>query len=150
MKLDFQKKIAGKLFKASPKRVVLVEDALEEINDAVTREDIRSLINKGAIYLKQKKGVSRARANKIRRQKIKGKRKNPGSRKGSKKVRTQARRMRINASRRKREFIKNLRAKNKITAKEYRKLYNMIKGGFFRSTRHLKLYVSENVLRREE
>lgn len=149
MKLDFQKRIAADILKASPKRVVLVDDALEEIGEAVTKEDIRSLIKKGAITLKPKRGVSRARANKIRKQKAKGKRKNKGSRKGKKNARTNAKQLRINSTRKQKEFIKRLRQSKKISSKEYRKLYLMIKGGFFRNLRHLKLYVFENVIRRE-
>jgi hypothetical protein len=43
-----------------------------------------------------------------------------------------------------REFIKLLLSKNIITRQAYRGLYLKSKGGYFRSKRHIKLYLEEH------
>ena len=42
-----------------------------------------------------------------------------------------------------RAFIKELREKGLITAKDYRTLYRKSKGGYFRNKRHIKLFLTE-------
>ena len=82
MKLDTQKRIAAKVLKISKKRVKLDPLRAEDLKEAITKTDIRGLIGDNAIKKKQKKGVSRARANKILKQKSKGQQKGAGSTKG--------------------------------------------------------------------
>ena len=80
------KRLAAKIMKCSKKRVKLDTEKLPEIKEAITKHDVKLLLGKKTIKVKQKKGVSRARANKILSQKKKGNRKNAGSRKGSAKT----------------------------------------------------------------
>lgn len=143
MKLNFQKKLAGKVMKVSKKRVVVNDSSSEEIKDAITKADVRGLIKSGIITIKQKKGSSRVRANKIRKQKRKSNQKGPGSRKGTKNARLSKREQRINITRKQREFLKYLKEKDKISNDSFKRLYSLVKGGFFRSLRHLKLYVTD-------
>src|SRR3989344_3795937 len=71
------------------------------------------------------------------------KQKGPGSRKGKKTARTHSKRRWINKIRLQRGYIKSLRDSQKIISADYHELYMKSKGGFFRSLRHLKLYVEE-------
>jgi len=52
----------------------------------------------------------------------------------------------MNQIRKQRKFVKELRDKKLINTKVYRQIYNKIKGGFFRSKNHIKLYLTENRL----
>lgn len=146
MKLNTQKKLAGKVSKASPKRVKLDPTRYEEIKESITKADIRSMIKDGAIKVIQKKGISRVRANKIKVQKSKGRRKGPGKMKGKKTARAPKKITWMNKIRLQRKLLRALKDGGKIDTEIYRQLYLKSKGGFFRSKRHLKLYLEDNKL----
>ena len=141
--LSMQRRLASDLLKAGENRVVFNVEMLDEIKEAITREDIKSLISKGAISAKKKKGVSRARAKILHEQRKKGRRKGVGKRKGAQKARTPKKRAWINKIRPQREFLVVLKEKKRVNNTQYRKLYRLAKAGYFRSKRHLKLYTSK-------
>ena len=49
-----------------------------------------------------------------------------------------------------RDLLKTLREEKVIDAKTYRSLYRKSKGGFFRSRRHVKLYIEEHDLAKKK
>ena len=149
MKLRLQKTLASKIFKGSSKRVKFEPEVLDEIKEGLTKDDVRGMISRGLITLKKKKGISRVRANKKAKQRAKGLRKGPGKRKGTKNARTPDKKIWIIKIRLQRMFLKELYDKQYLTAKVYRNLYNKAKGGFFRSKRHIKLYIEDNNLTQE-
>lgn len=146
MELKLQKRLAADVFGCSKKRVWLDEDHPDEIKEAITKADIRSLINKGIIQIKPAKVTSRGRARHKRSQKRKGRRKGHGSRKGTHTARLSRKDTWKNAIRAQRDLIKYLVGKGIITRKTYRMLYLKSKGGFFRSRRHIKLFIEERGL----
>jgi len=146
MKLNIQKRLASQTLKCSEKRIVFDTDRLDEIKEAITKADIRALVKKDAIRRKPMKSISRGRARKIRIQKIKGRQKGHGSRKGRKTARTPKKRAWINKIRTQKKLLKLLGDKEIISKRTYRTLYLKSKGGFFRSRRHIKLYIKEQNL----
>ncbi len=60
--LSNQRRIASNVLKIGINRIWLDPEEKEGIADATTRNDIRDLLESGAIQAKPKKGVSRARA----------------------------------------------------------------------------------------
>lgn len=146
MRLNIQKRLASQILKCSEKRIVFDTDRLDEIKEAITKADIRALIKKEAIRRKPIKSISRGRARKIRVQKIKGRQKGHGSRKGKKRARTPKKRAWISKIRAQKKLLKFLKNKGIINKKNYRVLYLKSKGGFFRSRRHIKLYIKEQNL----
>jgi len=146
MKLKTQKRIAADVLKSGLGRIKFDNTRLNEIKEAITKSDIRRLIGMGAISLKQKHGISSFRANKIRLQKRKGKRKGPGSRKGTRHARLGRKRRWIQKVRVQRKFLRMLKEKKLISTKTHLEIYKMIKGNVFRSKRHMKLYLGENKL----
>jgi len=142
--MNVQKKLAGKILKCSPKRIKLDSSRGSEIKEAITRHDVKLLIGKKAIVAKQKKGVSRVRANKILKQKKKGLRKSHGSRKGTSNARLNTKRTWILKIRKQRGLLKRLYDSKIIDTKTYRDLYRKSKGNFFRSVRHIKIYLEEH------
>ncbi len=145
-----QKKIAAKIMKCSPKRIKLDPTRLDEIKEAITKHDVKLLLGKKAIKTKQKKGVSRARANKILKQKRKGLRKGHGSRKGTANAREKTKKTWINKIRKQRSLLKRLYENKKINTKIYREMYKKSKGNFFRSVRHIKVYLEEQGILKNE
>ncbi|MDD5087049.1 MAG: 50S ribosomal protein L19e [Candidatus Nanoarchaeia archaeon] len=146
MELKTQKRLAADLLKCSAKRIVFDNERLDEIKEAITKRDINNLIRDKAINKKQSKGVSRARANKIKKQKSKGRMKGPGSRKGEHTARLPGKKKWINKVRLQREVIKELKDKKRITNDVHKMLYRKVGGGFFRSKSHLNIYIKENEL----
>ena len=149
MKLKTQKRLAADLLKCSKKRVSFDTERLDEIKESITKRDIVGLIKDKAIKKKQAKGISRVRANKIKTQKAKGRRKGPGSKKGKHGARLPRKQAWMNKVRLQRKFIKELKDKEIITSKSYQMLYSKTSGGFFRSRKHIKLYIKENELIKE-
>lgn len=144
--MNTQKRLASKLLKASPKRIKFDNQRLEDIKEAITKTDIRQLIDEKAIRKQNKKGVSRSRANKILSQKSKGKRKGAGSNKGKRTARLPKKEAWMNKIRSQRELIKELKDNGRISQATYRDLYRKSKGGYFRSKRHIKLFLEDHNL----
>lgn len=149
MRFTVQKRLAAQILGCSEKRIRFDQEALSEVKEAITKGDIRSMINGGLIVEKQKKGVSRFNARKIKVQKSKGRRKGSGSRKGKSTARSKPKQAWMNKVRSQRRLVKNMKERNLLDVKAYRELYLKIKGGFFRNQRHVKLYIEEkNLLRK--
>ena len=146
MKLNNQKRIAASLLKTSKKNVWLDPTKFEEIKEAITKTDIRALIADKVIKGKPKRGISISRIRKNIIQKRKGRRKGTGSRKGKRTARLPKKKRWMAAIRLQRAFIKELKDKKIITPTTYHTLYLKTKGGFFRSKRHIKLYIKEHNL----
>ncbi|MBN1923921.1 MAG: 50S ribosomal protein L19e [Nanoarchaeota archaeon] len=137
-----QKELIARTAKVGKSRVKLNPEKSDDIKEAITRADLRSVIGT-SIIIKNKKGVSRARARVRKEQQKKGRRKGPGSKKGAKYSRISKKQLWMNRVRVQRRFLSELKEKEKIDSKQYRSLYRMITGGFFRSKNHLKLYISK-------
>ena len=150
MKLKLQKRLAADIQGCSEKRILFDKARLEDIKEAITKLDIRSLISDGAIKEKPVKGVSRVRARKTALQKRKGKRKGAGSKKGKSTARLTKKEAWIRKIRIQRKFLKELRDKGLVNKNSYHSLYSKSKGGFFRNKRHIKLYIEERGLIKNE
>ena len=146
MDLKAQKTIASRVLKCSPKKVVFDAEQLETIKEALTRADVKDLINSKVISLKRSNELSRSRARKIKQQKVKGLRKGVGSRKGTPNARLPKKLVWMNNVRTQRDLIKQLRENNRISVSTYRDLYGKVKGNFFRTRRHVKTYLEDNEL----
>jgi large subunit ribosomal protein L19e len=146
MELKIQRRLASSIMKCSPKRVKFSVDKLKEIKEAITRGDIRGLIIDKLIVKQAIVGTSNTNSNKIKIQKRKGRQRGHGSRKGTAKARLNKKEAWIGRIRRQREFIKVLKEKELVPQNVAKALYRKSKGGFFRSKRHIQLYLSENNL----
>src|SRR3989344_1316475 len=141
-----KKKLAAKILNVSPKKVVFSEDALEDIQKAITRSDMRGLIAVGKVSKARVNQHSRAGARKVAIQKSKGRRRGKGSRKGSKYSLVTRKDKWIARIRTQRELLKELRDKKMLSTSSYQMLYLKAKGGYFRNKRHIKLYLKEHHL----
>ncbi|MDP2750407.1 MAG: 50S ribosomal protein L19e [Nanoarchaeota archaeon] len=146
MNLKSKKRMACEVGHCSDRRVIFNPERIEEISKAITKSDIRALINDNAIVIKHKRGVSRGRAREHDAQKRKGRRKGHGSRKGKMTARLPQKQAWIAKIRMQRKFIKELKDKGLVNKEVYRILYLKAKGGFFRSKNHIKIYLNEKDL----
>lgn len=146
MKLTSQRRIAAQILKVGKTRILFDKEKLTEIKEAITKSDIRTLISDKVIKAKPTNSTSRFRARKLKKQKSKGRRKGPGSRKGTKKARLSTKKRWMIKVRTQRKLIKLLKEKKIITPNLYRNLYSKVTGNFFRSRRHIKLYLEEHKL----
>jgi large subunit ribosomal protein L19e len=138
MRLDTAKRIASDEFKAGESRVWIDTNSISLIQEAATREDIRELIQKHVIQLKQKKGNSNARFKKRLKQLAKERRRGPGSVRGTRNARFPKKRRWIKTIRALRDELRTLKAEGKIDPKTYRKYYRIIKGGTIKSRAQLR------------
>ncbi|RME52818.1 50S ribosomal protein L19e [Candidatus Woesearchaeota archaeon] len=146
MKLSIQRRLASIVLKCSPKRIRFNPARLEDVKEAITKTDMRLLSGQGGVRKVSVKGVSRGRARKIAEQKRKGLRRGPGSKKGTPNARLPRKERWVVKVRSQRAFIKELKEKGVIDTRAYRVLYRKVKGNFFRSKRHIKLFMNENDL----
>jgi large subunit ribosomal protein L19e len=141
MTLRVQRRLAAEVLGVGENRIWMDPARKDEISTAITKEDIRKLIKKGIIRARQKKGTSRGRVRERR-----GKRRGPGSREGSKGAIEPRKTRWMRKVRALRKTLAELRDNGTITRSQYRKLYRMVKGGFFRDRGHLLLYLKEQGL----
>ena len=146
MKLTIQKRLAAQILKCSQYKVVFDSSKLKDIKEAITKSDIKTLIANKVIWIKPLRSTSRGRARKIAAQKRKGRRKGEGKKKGKFSARISKKEAWKTTIRPQRNLLKELRDKKIITKKDYQNLYRKAKGGFFRSRRHIKMYIEERGL----
>lgn len=144
MELNKVRSLASKVLKTGIGKVKVVD--AEKAKQAMTREDIRALVKQGSIVKKKENEASKSRARKIKAQKKKGLRKGTGSRKGTVKAKVGDKTVWLKKVRSLRKKLTE--EKPKLKEKEYRRLYRMVKGGYFRSKSHLSLYIKEKGLRK--
>ncbi len=145
-----QRRMAASILKCGRNRVWMDSDRTDEIAKAVTRADVKILINGGAIKSKQIQGISRGRKKFNQKQKDKGRRKGHGSRKGAKYARLPRKERWIRTIRPIRTYLRQLRDDKSIEKSVYRKYYRKAKGGEFRSKHHLRTRLTSDGFLKED
>jgi len=138
-----QRRIAANVLKVGVDRVWIDPESIGDVEEAITRADIRDLIEEGVIKKKPKRGVSRGRARVRALKKSLGRRKGHGSRKGTQGARRNRKRQWIIRIRALRRRLKELRAEGIIDKTMYRKLYNKAKGGEIKSVARLEAMIKK-------
>lgn len=138
-----KKKLAAKILGVSYQKVRFADGALDEVQKAITRSDMRGLIAVGKIFVDQANYHSRSGARENALQKRKGRQQGRGSRKGGKYSVVTRKDFWIARVRLQRRFLFELREKGLLSVENYRRLRDKVKGGYFRNLRHIKLYLTE-------
>ncbi|BFI73318.1 50S ribosomal protein L19e [Nanoarchaeota archaeon] len=149
MDLSLQRRLAAEILNVGEDRVWIDPNKLEEVSKALSKQDIKDLINKGIIRKKQVKGQSRTWANYIHEKRKKGRRRGSGSRKGSKKTRTDPKEEWMKRIRALRRLLRKLRDEKIIDKHLYRELYIKAKAGEFKNKRHILLFLREKGILKE-
>ena len=141
MKVVSAKRIAAEEFKSGISRVWIDTNSIEQVLEAASREDIRELIERHVIQLKQKKGNSNSRLKKRIVQLSKERRRGPGSLRGTKYARFPRKDRWISTIRALRSELRTMKANDQIDSKTFRKYYLQIKGGSFKSRAQLASHI---------
>ncbi|MCL9816572.1 50S ribosomal protein L19e [Natronocalculus amylovorans] len=142
--LKAQKRLAADILDVGKSRVWFDPEAQAEIVEAITREDIRDLIEQGTIQAKDAKTNSRGRARERAAKRSYGHQKGPGSRKGRSGARRNKKDAWITRIRAQRARLKELRDEGALDRTQYRELYNKASGGQFDSVDRLEAYARNN------
>ena len=141
------KRLAADILGVGVSRVRISPEAQDRILEAVTREDVKALIDEGLIWAEHKKGVSRGRWREKHVKKKIGRRRGHGSKKGPRLDEEEAWKNKVRSMRR---FLNTLKRRGLIEPATWRMLYRMVKGNYFRDLRHLKTYINEHNLAKEK
>ncbi len=132
MNLRSKKQLAAKTFGVGKSRILFVNERLDEIKEAITKQDMRTLQKDGAIIIKEVKGRSKN---------IKKK-----SKKGFGNVRKNVNRRKkdyVILTRKLRKVIADKKRKGELEEKEIKELRQKIRNKTFRSKAHLKEYIGD-------
>ncbi len=130
MNLAKKKELATRTLNIGKSRVTFVRARLDEIKEAITKQDIRDLKKEGAIVLKEVKG----RKTIVRRKRRRG----PG--KIKKKVNKRKKEY-MATTRKLRKYVVGLRQQERITDEDKKDIRKKIRNRIFRSKAHLKDYI---------
>ncbi|MFC1710659.1 50S ribosomal protein L19e [Nanoarchaeota archaeon] len=130
MNLRQKKELAARTLKVGKSRVVFVKSRLEEIKEAITKQDIRDLKREGAIIIKEIKGRSK-------NLKKRAKRSTGNIRK---KVNVRKKNYVI-MTRKLRSYVAEAKKQGVLTNEEIKDIRNKIRNKIFRSKAHLKEYI---------
>ncbi len=143
-----QRRLAAQILGVGETRISIVpetDEDREELESAITREDVERLIKRGVIKVIPKKSNSRGRWRERKEKRKKGQRRGPGKRKGKAGARQDPKRVWINKIRKMRRYLKYLRDKGMISTRIYRKYYRLSKGGAFASLAALRMHLEKEL-----
>jgi len=135
--------ITAKLLKIGKTKVYISPSESQKVKEAMTKEDVRTLIKDGVIKKRKDNLQSKARANILREKKRKGRKKGHGKRTGKKTARTNKKEKWIKNVRAQRRTLKEIKGSGKKLKKPARKIYLMIKGGYFKGKKYVEAMVEE-------
>jgi len=129
MNLKKKKELAKRTFNIGEDRIVFVKSRLDDIKEAITKQDIRDLKQDRAIIIKEKKGRKKTKKRRKEsrgniRKKIKKRKKNY-----------------VILTRKLRKYVSEMKNQGKISKEEADDIRKKIKNKTFRSKSHLKEYI---------
>ena len=128
MNLNKKKELAARTLRIGKERIVFVKSRLDEIKEAITKQDIRDLMKDKAIIIKEIKG--RIKKQKKRKRSVGNIRKKVQTRKKDYVILT----------RKLRAYVKELKEQGKISLEEFKEIRKKIRNKEFRSKANLREY----------
>lgn len=130
MNLSKKKELAARTLKVGKARIVFINSRVNEIKEALRKEDIRDLVTSGAIVIKEIKG---------RKKNIKKKRKRSDG-KIKKKVKKRKQEY-VVMTRKLRKYVSEMKKQEKVSRDEYYDIRKKIRNKIFKSKSHLRDYI---------
>ena len=140
--LSAKKRLVSRMTGVGLKRIKFDVDHLDDVADAITRQQIRSLITANTIRIKQIFGTSRGRAQEKKNQKKK-RGMTQGSKKGRKGARVGKKEVYVTKVRSLRRRLKIAKERKEITNKNFWEIYKKINGNTVRNIAHLRTLIEE-------
>lgn len=147
--LSNQRRLAAQILKVGQNRVWIDPQRMDDVEAAITREEVRKLIHEKVIQALPEKSVSRARAKTIQKKKKEGRRTGPGSRSGTGFAKISKKEAWMSRIRSLRKRLRELKATRAITEETYRKMYRAAGSGRFSSVADLERYLKAHDLWRK-
>ena len=140
--LKAKKRLAARVTGVGVHRIRFDTDHLDDIADAITRENIRSLITANTIRIKSFTGTSKGRAHEKKAQKNK-RGTTQGSKQGRKGARVGKKEVYVAKVRALRRLLKIAKDRKDLTNPEFWTLYKKVGGNTVRNKAHLRLLMEE-------
>jgi len=140
--LKAKKRLVSRVTGVGVHRVWFDSDHIEDIEDAITRDNIRSLLTANTIKIKSFRGTSRARA-KLKRIQKKKRGAGQGSKRGTKGARIGKKQVYVKKVRSLRYLLKIAKDRKEITNKQFWSLYKKVGGNTVRNKAHLRDLIDE-------
>jgi len=150
MKLDLQKTLASKVTGAGKSRIKIDFEHRDKIKEAITKADIRDLLDEGVISVIQSKSNSRGRAKARLAARKKGRQRGQAKKSGTNNARNNSKSDWINRIRLQRKLLKSFKDRGLLASSDWKILYLKAKGGFFKHKRQLLQYIEQNKLLKKE
>jgi large subunit ribosomal protein L19e len=131
MNLSKKKALAARTLNVGKERIFFVEARLDEIKEAMTKQDIRELHKGGAILIKEKKGRKKSK---------KKVRKSPGNKRKNIKKRKKTYMI---LTRKLRKYLTELKAQGKISKEDLKETRKKIRDRVYKSKAHLQAQLGE-------
>ena len=131
MNLSKKKELAARTLRVGKERIVFVKSRLEEVKEAITKQDIRDLRKDKAILIKEILG---------RKKKKRKKKRSVGNIR--KKVKTRKKDY-VTLTRKLRDYVRELKKQGKLSLKEVKEIRKRIRNKNFRSKAHLREYTGD-------
>ncbi len=133
------RRLCARIFDVGESRVRILDS--KRAAEALSAEDVRELVKEKVVVILASKGPSRKAARHKQSRLRKGRRRGPGSKKGTS---TSQKTLWIRKIRSQRKLLHAL--KPRIAKGSFRKVYKMVKGNAFKNKRALSTYLTENKL----
>jgi len=130
MNLGQKKELAAKTMKVGKQRISFVNERLSEIKEAITKEDMRGLVESGAVIVNPVKGRKTNVSRKNRR--------------GTGKIKLKVNKRKqeyVIITRKLRAYTAELKKQGKLTAEEVTEIRKRIRNRAYKSKANLKLYI---------
>ena len=147
--LRSKKQLVSRICNVGINRVHFDSDHLDDIADAITRENVRSLLTANTVKNKPIVGTSRGRA-KVKKIQKKKRGVKQGSKKGRKGARIGKKEVYVIKVRSLRYRLKIAKDRKEITNMEFWELYKKIGGNTVRNVAHLRTLIEEITTKRKD
>lgn len=133
MNLKKKKQLVARTFNIGAGRIAFDSERIDEIKEAITKQDMRDLLSSGVIFIKEVKG---------RRKEKQRKRRKKGPGKIKKKIKNRKQRY-VKITRKLREFVRQLKLQGRISKEDYKIIRKQIRARMFRSKEHMNELIKE-------
>ncbi len=140
--LKTKRKLVSRVLGVGLDRIKFDPNYIDDVADAITRGNIRSLVTANVIEVKPIKGTSKGRSHFKKAQRRKRSTKQ-GSKKGRKGARIGKKQVYVRRIRAMRHQLKVSKARKEITNESYWNLYKQVSGNQVRNLAHLRSLIEE-------
>lgn len=141
MGVAFAKRAAAQILNRGKTAIRIMPGSVADAEKALTRDDVRKLIEKGSIYATKEKHNASSRSKMLKLARQEGRRRGPGRRRGTANARSgRTWEKKIRSQRR---LLSELREMGKIDSKTFQSFYRHTKGNEYATKANMILHLRE-------